>query len=113
MVAMRMGLLFLSLSSSLGLAAIEKQTGALFLGGAAPAAPARELAAACDAQALARPAAVGAMARDTSYLVRSCGGFKGGTFSARLLNPNNEAIAVYLGVGAAQCGASCVASLFL
>lgn len=90
MVAMRMGLLLISLSSSLGLAA----------------------AAACDAQALARPVAVGAMATSTSYLVRSCGGFKGGTFSARLLNPSGADIALFLGVGAAQCGASCVAPPF-
>ncbi len=68
---------------------------------------ARELAA-CDVQALARPAAVPSLAFDTSALLSSCGGFKGYTFSARVLSPNQDKIGVYLGVGAAQCGASCV-----
>jgi hypothetical protein len=73
---------------------------------AAPAA--RELAASCDVQALARPAAVPALGYFASNLVRTCGGFKGYTFSARVLNPNNNEIGVYLGIGAEQCGTSCV-----
>jgi hypothetical protein len=69
----------------------------------APAA--RELAA-CDVLALARPAPVPALDVNTSLLVRSCGGLSGHTFSALVRNPNRADIGVYLGVGAAQCGAS-------
>ena len=71
---------------------------------AAPAA--RELASACDALALARPAAVAAMAPFSSTLVRSCGGFSGFTFSAQVLNPDGAELGVYLGVGAEQCSDS-------
>ena len=71
----------------------------------ADAAPAARELAACDALALARPAAVPALAANTSSLVRSCGGFSGHTFSALVRNPNRADIGVYLGVGAAQCGA--------
>ena len=62
----------------------------------------------CDAQALAQPAAAPALAAQASALVRACSGFSGYTFSARVLNPAGADVAVYLGVGAAQCGASCV-----
>ena len=75
--------------------------------------PAPARAETCDAVALARPAAAPALAFGSSSLVRSCGGFNGGTFSARVLNPNNNDIGVYLGVGAAQCGASCVQAQIL
>ncbi len=71
----------------------------------ADGAPAARELAACDALALARPAAVPALATNTSSLVHSCSGFSGYTFSALVRNPNQADIGVYLGVGAAQCTA--------
>ncbi len=69
---------------------------------------ARQLAA-CDLQALVQPAAVPSLAGSTSALFGTpCSGLSGYTFSALMRNPNNADVAIYLGVGQAQCSAGCV-----
>ena len=73
---------------------------------AGPAPAARELTS-CDALELARPV-TRSVARGSSVLVRSCSGFRGGTFSARVLNPTGAYVGVYLGVGTSQCSTPCV-----
>ena len=67
----------------------------------------RQLAA-CDLQALAQPAAVPSLAVNISARFGACSGLSGYTFSALMRNPNNNDVAIYLGVGQAQCSAGCV-----
>ncbi len=74
---------------------------------------ARQLAA-CNLVALTQPTAVPVLGVGASALVGGpCSGLNGYSFSARLRNPSRSDgstadVAMYLGVGAAQCGARCV-----
>ena len=71
--------------------------------------PAARQLAPCDVLALAQPTAAPALAAGASSLVRACSGLNDYSFSVLVLNPNDGDLGVYLGVGAAQCGSSCVA----
>jgi hypothetical protein len=66
---------------------------------------ARQLAA-CNLKTLVQPAAVPALASLTSALFGvPCSGLSGYTFSALMRNPTGADVAIYLGVGQAQCSA--------